>query len=205
MDQIAQFSNTEFTNENIKIAEPEQNEHYSNFSVNKAEQPKIVLNENEKIENIAPLGRIQQSESIKSIKKLKETFESNQKTFTLEEVQKLLNSVKETKKPVVEKFASMYEGQPEDEYNEDSKFTNQSYKPLGQNGNGFTNAWDHDYILLNTDKWAPALNPPPVCKTEKTCPVCPNLTTGYPLMVRDFDSTRKITPDVNANLKEMNA
>ena len=79
MDQISHFSNSDSTNENIKTVEPTQfqNEHYSNFNVNKTEQPKIVLNENEKVENIKAI------EEINNKKKLKETFESSQKTFTL--------------------------------------------------------------------------------------------------------------------------
>ena len=80
-----------------------------------------------------------------------------------------------------------------------------SLQPLGANGNGLTNEWDQDYVLLNTDKWGPALNPPPVCVTDKKCPVCPSLTSGYPLSVRDFDSSRKVTSGVSANTPAMNA
>jgi len=194
MDQINFFSSEEPTQvkpDLVKI----QSEHYSNFEHARTEQPKIV--ENEKIQNLSVVEN--QNDKISD--------KTSEKTFTLEEVQKLLNAVKstETKKPVVEKFGSMYNDNPQKEYNEDSSFKSQLYKPLGENGNGLTNEWDHDYILLNTDKWGPALNPPPVCKTEKTCPVCPNLTSGYPLMVRDFDSSRRITPPINADLPSMNA
>jgi len=78
-------------------------------------------------------------------------------------------------------------------------------QPLGANGDGLTNEWDQDYVLLNTNKWGPALNPPPVCVAEKECPVCPSLTSGYPLALRDFDSTRRITPPIQANTPAMNA
>jgi hypothetical protein len=132
-------------------------------------------------------------------------LESSKKTFTVEEVQELLNRVNNKKdEPLIENYGSMYNGDPLKTYNEDATFTSQLLKPLGENGNGFTNEWDHDYILLNTDKWGPALNPPPVCKTEKTCPVCPNMTTGYPLMVRDFDSSRRVTPPIKADITSMN-
>ena len=80
-----------------------------------------------------------------------------------------------------------------------------SLQPLGANGNGLTNEWDQDYVLLNTDKWGPALNPPPVCVTDKKCPVCPSLTSGYPLSVKDFDASRKVTSGVSANVPAMNA
>jgi len=80
-----------------------------------------------------------------------------------------------------------------------------SLQPLGANGNGLTNEWDQDYVLLNTEKWGPALNPPPVCVTDKKCPVCPSLTSGYPLSVKDFDASRKVTSGVSANTPAMNA
>lgn len=80
-----------------------------------------------------------------------------------------------------------------------------SLQPLGANGNGLTNEWDQDYVLLNTEKWGPSLNPPPVCVTDKKCPVCPSLTSGYPLSVREFDASRKVTAGVSANTPAMNA
>ena len=78
-------------------------------------------------------------------------------------------------------------------------------QPLGANGDGLTNEWDQDYVLLNTNKWGPALNPPPVCVSEKQCPVCPSLTNGYPLSLKDWDSTRRVTPPIQANTPAMNA
>ena len=77
--------------------------------------------------------------------------------------------------------------------NKKNKNYENSLRPIGENGDGLTNKWDNDYILLNTDKWAPALKPAPVCKVEKICPVCPSLTSGYPLSLKEFDSSRQIT------------
>jgi ribosome-binding protein aMBF1 (putative translation factor) len=88
--------------------------------------------------------------------------------------------------------------------NNSSSSPSNTLEPLGQNGDGFTNGWDQDYTLLNTNKWAPSLNPPPVCKAEKTCPVCPSITSGYPLSLKEYDSSRKITPPINADLASMN-
>lgn len=188
MDQFNHFTNNQPINEIM-------NETYSNIKPvinNPIEQPKIELAENEKVENI------------KIVEEVKNKKSSSENLFTLEEVQKLISAVKKENSPAVENFGSMYNGEPPAKYNEDATFTDQLLKPLGQNGNGLTNEWDHDYILLNTDKWAPALRPPPVCKTETKCPVCPNLTTGYPLMLRDFDSSRRVTPPINADIPSMN-
>ena len=200
MDQFAHFSNVEPTNTNISIEKPIR-ETYTNAKV--IEQPKVEISEEEKVENIKVLEEIKRREEIKKRDEIKK--KNSSKVYTLEEVQKLLNAVKTEKEPVVEKYGSMYNGDPPPAYNDDSSFTNQLLEPLGQNGNGLTNEWDHDYILLNTDKWAPALKPPPVCKTEQRCPVCPNLTSGYPLMLRDFDSSRRVTPPINADINSMNA
>jgi len=203
MDQFLHFSNVEsnqvITGENhiINKFEKSINEGYSDIKLIK---PPMIKSE-EKIQNINAVEeiKIKQQEKNSSIEK------SNNNLYTLEEVQKLLRAVKmQEQKPIIENYGSMYNGNTKPSYNEDATFTDQSLVPLGQNGNGLTNEWDHDYILLNTDKWSPALNPPPVCKTEQKCPVCPNLTTGYPLMLRDFDSTRIITAPIKADLDSMN-
>jgi hypothetical protein len=170
-----------------------------------SEQPIITLNENEKIENLKAVEEVNKRKKLKEddLKRSKIIDDLKKKTYTFDDVKNIMNSISKNK--LVETFGSMYTGQVKNEYNDDASFTNQLLKPLGENGNGLTNEWDHDYILLNTDKWAPALNPPPVCKTEKTCPVCPNLTTGYPTMLREFDSTRRITAPIKANTPSMNA
>jgi hypothetical protein len=81
---------------------------------------------------------------------------------------------------------------------------NPDYQPLGENGDNLTNKWDNDYLLLDTQKWAPTMKPAPVCKTEKVCPVCPSLSTGNSISLKDFDLSRKITPPINADLTQMN-
>jgi hypothetical protein len=48
------------------------------------------------------------------------------------------------------------------------------------------------------------MKPAPVCKAEKECPVCPSLTSGYPISVREFDLSRKIMPPITANVNAMN-
>ena len=84
------------------------------------------------------------------------------------------------------------------------------YKPeqnqkLGSYDSTFTNKWTNDYVLLNTNKWAPEFNHKMYkCKSEKTCPVCPNMTTGYPVRVRDFDNARKILQPDNINTVYIN-
>jgi hypothetical protein len=76
---------------------------------------------------------------------------------------------------------------------------------LGTYDPSFTNEWKNDYALLNTDKWRPPLNHSMYkCKTEKKCPVCPSMTTGYPVRVKDFDIARKILPPDMINTDYIN-
>jgi hypothetical protein len=79
-----------------------------------------------------------------------------------------------------------------------NQFNAQNMKSLGEG----LQSWDKDYVILNTDKWAPSFNPPPVCKTEKSCPVCPNVQAGYArnyTTLREFNSSKKIMNADNIN------
>jgi hypothetical protein len=80
---------------------------------------------------------------------------------------------------------------PEDSDLEYNQFNTKNMRPLGEG----LQSWKNDYIILNTDKWAPAQNPPPVCKTEKRCPVCPNVSAGFAknyTTLKDFNPSRKV-------------
>ena len=86
-----------------------------------------------------------------------------------------------------------------------SMYTPDQNQKLGTNDNTFTNKWTNDYVLLNTDKWAPKFNHSMYkCKTETTCPVCPNLTSGYPVKLKEFDNARKILQPDNINIDYIN-
>ena len=76
-----------------------------------------------------------------------------------------------------------------------SIYTPKQHEKLGAYDSTFNNKWDNDYVLLNTDKWRPPIGHHMYkCKVEKECPVCPNLTKGYPVKVKEFDLARKILP-----------
>jgi hypothetical protein len=73
-----------------------------------------------------------------------------------------------------------------------SQLTPGQMQPLGSYDNTFNNKWNNEYTLLNTDKWRPADRKVPVCKQEKQCPVCPTLTSGYPLLLKEYDTSRYV-------------
>lgn len=47
--------------------------------------------------------------------------------------------------------------------------------------------------------WYPVPPRPPVCVTEKVCPVCPIYTDGANVNLQDWDSSRRLTPPDNIN------
>ena len=82
-------------------------------------------------------------------------------------------------------------------------YVTQGLLPLGAG----LQSWKNDYVLLNTDKWRPAINPIPHCKVEKECPVCPNVTAGYAKSystLKDFNKSRKVMPPDNINIDYIN-
>jgi hypothetical protein len=71
------------------------------------------------------------------------------------------------------------------------------HQPLGSYDNTFTNDFNHGYTLLNTDKWSVPMKRPPVCIQEKECPVCPSMTTGSFMYVKDFPMETHIPEKIN--------
>lgn len=54
--------------------------------------------------------------------------------------------------------------------------------------------YEYGYSFLPPEKWYPQSPRPPVCVTEKRCPVCPVLATGSPVDAKEWHTARRITP-----------
>ncbi len=54
--------------------------------------------------------------------------------------------------------------------------------------------YEYGYSFLPPEKWYPQPPRPPICVTEKRCPVCPVTADGTPTDVKEFHSSRRITP-----------
>lgn len=80
------------------------------------------------------------------------------------------------------------------------KYTDYNKKFFTPIGNGLGN-WDTSDTMLNTDKWTVPIQRPPVCKSEKVCPVCPITPIGYPLNLKEWDTSRRFTPSMGINTK----
>ena len=57
-----------------------------------------------------------------------------------------------------------------------------------------TNSADDGYSYLPPRYWFPVPPHPPVCVSEKKCPVCPVYTNGTNLDLKEWDQSRRITP-----------
>ena len=80
-------------------------------------------------------------------------------------------------------------------------YVTQGLLPLGAG----LQSWKNDYVLLNTDKWRPTINHNMYkCKQEVKCQVCPSMTSGYPVKLKEFDMARKILPPDNINVDYIN-
>lgn len=179
-------------------------------------QPEIILSKNEEItnKNVEEELRLKEQMKQKNIEHFNTKSEQKSDAISEEQIRKIINLIKKEK--LIENLDSssnesgLVQVSNNKTESQTSNVSNISFsddpslQPLGMNGKGFTNEWDQDYILLSTDKWAPTMKPAPVCKVEKECPVCPSLTSGYPISVREFESSRKIMPPIGANVTEMN-
>lgn len=78
-------------------------------------------------------------------------------------------------------------------------YTDYNHIPLAE---GYSNNdYEYGYSFLPPDKWYPQPPFPPVCVTEKKCPVCPVYTTGTPVDVKEWNSSRRITQPDRINVK----
>lgn len=69
------------------------------------------------------------------------------------------------------------------------------HEPLGSYDATFNNKFEHGYTYLHTDKWQLPEKRPPVCVTQKKCPICPSITSGYPLNLKEWNSSRNVMKD----------
>jgi len=59
--------------------------------------------------------------------------------------------------------------------------------------------FESGYSFLPPEKWYPTPPFPPVCVSEKRCPVCPVFTDGTPVDVKEWRESTKISPPAGIN------
>jgi hypothetical protein len=72
------------------------------------------------------------------------------------------------------------------------KFTDYNHLPLAS---GYKNKdYEYGYSFLPPKDWYPQPPRPPVCVTEKRCPVCPSMSSNGVADMKEWDASRRITP-----------
>lgn len=87
----------------------------------------------------------------------------------------------------------------------DLEYTDYHHLPLSEyekNNGNFTSG----YSFLPPSQWYPPANPPfpPMCVGTSKCGALPTYTIGTPIDVLEWDSSRKILPPENLNVKYIN-
>lgn len=116
------------------------------------------------------------------------TLKLNSKLLTLDEAITSLEKVKE-KGIVKDKSVNS-----DFVYNE---LPTEFYAPLGKR---IVSDWENEYNLLDTTNWQVPMQRPPVCISNEKCKICPKETSPGTSLLKDWDSSRKIT-DFNINKK----
>ncbi len=94
---------------------------------------------------------------------------------------------------------------PENKTNENqlgySEYPQDLHDPLGKYDDTFSNKFDHGFSYLDTDRWKVPVRRPPVCIADKPSTVHPVLTSGYPLDVKEWDTSRRVMPNDEINVE----
>ena len=61
--------------------------------------------------------------------------------------------------------------------------------------------WENGSSYLPPAQWFPVPPHPPVCVTEKVCPVCPTFTNGTDVSLKEWNQSRRISPPDNINVQ----
>jgi hypothetical protein len=78
-------------------------------------------------------------------------------------------------------------------------YTDYHHLPLGDNYD--TGSFEYGYSFLPPEKWYPQPPFPPMCVSDKRCPVMPTYTTGTPLDVKEWNEARRVMPPDNIKTK----
>lgn len=86
----------------------------------------------------------------------------------------------------------------DDVINDELPYTDYNHLPMAESYK--TTDFEYGDSYLPPEKWYPTSPFPPVCVTNKRCPVCPVYTTGTPVDVKEWNASRRITPPDNIKI-----
>lgn len=85
----------------------------------------------------------------------------------------------------------------DDVINSDMPYTDYHHLPMAEDYK--PDDFEYGDSFLPPEKWYPTPPFPPMCVSEKRCPVCPVYTTGAPVDVKEWNSSRRVTPPDRIN------
>lgn len=86
--------------------------------------------------------------------------------------------------------------------NSEMQYSDLNHLPVSQDYK--STDYEYGYSYIPPERWYGHVARPPVCVTSKKCEVMPIYTNGTPIDVKEFDSSRKIMPPANINVKYIN-
>jgi hypothetical protein len=165
---------------------------------------KSPVNTNESSQNKIQKQKKRKVRSSKKIDRNTDTHTERQLRSERHENSKLKNKIRKLERKL--SSIKVYNPVAADADSSDASYNDYITPGLLPLGAGLQ-SWKNDYILLNTDKWRPAINPIPHCKVEKECPVCPNVSAGYAKSystLKDFNKSRRVMPPDTINVDYIN-
>ena len=196
------------TNDNVNVEQKPSNEEHI-FTEQKVSKPTVEININKnRIEEETDVKKQIVNPSLYSKTKPNITTEEESETES-EYIQKIKKRIKKPKKYMEEemeskynkkqKFFSPYASVENNYIMNDVESTDYNHLPIPDDYD--TNLYEYGYSFLPPEKWYPQPPNPPVCVTSKRCSVCPSLSQGTPIDVKEWNTSRKITAPINIDNK----
>ncbi len=113
-------------------------------------------------------------------------------TITHKIVKKVINYTNEETPNAEESEMSNVHNNDDGLLIDELQYTDYNHLPMAEIYNN--KDYEYGYSFLPPEKWYPQPPFPPVCVTNKKCPVCPIYTTGAPVDVKEWNASRRITP-----------
>lgn len=179
------------------------NENFANEkNIKENLDPDLISNEN-KIEHLDPDFIAEEKEENLDSTEL-DPLDLSTKENTVSEEKKISEESKDISDPIEAIDNSNLASLKELKQESDMKYSQldpELHKPLGEFTKDFNNKFEYGYSYLNTDKWSVPMYRPPVCKTDESCKVCSSATKGYPVDVKEWNSSTKVMPPDNINVE----
>ena len=81
---------------------------------------------------------------------------------------------------------------------DETTYNDYHHIPMSDNNMG---NFEYGYSFMPPEKWYPQPPFPPTCVTKNRCPVCPTFTTGTPIDVKEWHSSRVADQPIQINEK----